>query len=459
MRALIPFLIEILIISCISFFLLSKAPAPMLPSPKVDALSFYLGNVDAIKTNSYIYNLALTSIQSYVNNCLGSDYYQPITKQCLNQSYMSLTAIDSLDTALIIGASKEYEQLRDYVTESFSCANINHFISTHDLITHVIGGLISAYSLSSDRVFLEKAVECAQISLSAFNSQIPNPLIHGKAGSSKPYPWISGTTLSDSSGFPLEFTALTKLTKISKYSKHVNNYFSCINKLIHDYNNLPVLFLSTSTCSVTRNLSGLTSNSVGFFSNLLRTHLYNPQKETSEIIKWFENKFDQTNLKTILSVADTTHTRFHSSLCQLIPLLNSLDKEEFPNVNKIASKLTEKCQQLMNDKLPSVSGKFGRNYISVDDDEFDFDSSFIENVLLTKKNLKDLKFLEKMNFDCNGTVCGLYTQDPTKVKKNMLSLEGLNKWLKYLSLENATFSYSLYVFNEAGHLIPKVPPE
>ena len=237
-------LIEIIIILIISSILLLKVPRPSTvrynnDESNVVDLQLLSESISKSLSHNSIQNLKSIikkSYQTYSKQCFGSDFIRPLTGECVNHSGLALTAIDSLDTLILIGDTDDVEQINEYLKskDSFCKPKSTSFLHTKDLIAHIVGGLISAYSLTANDLYLKKAIECADFSLSAFHGDIPKPLINGNEKQSKDYLWAQGTTLSESSSFPVEFRGLTCLTKSKKYINRITRYFKilflkCIN--------------------------------------------------------------------------------------------------------------------------------------------------------------------------------------------------------------------------------------
>lgn len=81
------------------------------------------------------------------------------------------TIVDALDTLHIMGLKKDFKEAQDFV------ANINWDIIKDDepvqlfeTVIRYVGGLLSAYDLSQEKVFIRKAVELVDRLLPAFNT-------------------------------------------------------------------------------------------------------------------------------------------------------------------------------------------------------------------------------------------------------------------------------------------------
>ena len=95
--------------------------------------------------------------KGYKDYAWGRDELSPISKSSHQWFNLGLTLIDSLDTMWIMGLHTEFSEARDWVAKELKVAQdrkVNFFETT----IRVLGGLLSAYHLSKDSIFLEKAV-------------------------------------------------------------------------------------------------------------------------------------------------------------------------------------------------------------------------------------------------------------------------------------------------------------
>ena len=95
--------------------------------------------------------------EGYRKYAWGHDELLPVSKSHSEWFGVGLTIVDSLDTMLLMNLAEEFQQARDWVASSLSFdkkVDVNLFETT----IRVLGGLLSAYHLSKDEVFLRKAV-------------------------------------------------------------------------------------------------------------------------------------------------------------------------------------------------------------------------------------------------------------------------------------------------------------
>ena len=90
-----------------------------------------------------------------------------------------MTLLDSLDTLWVMGMREEFFEAKDWVQKSLSF-NKNRMVSTFETTIRALGGLLSAYDLSEEPIFLEKAKDLGARLFKAFStpSGMPNGQIN-----------------------------------------------------------------------------------------------------------------------------------------------------------------------------------------------------------------------------------------------------------------------------------------
>jgi mannosyl-oligosaccharide alpha-1,2-mannosidase len=83
--------------------------------------------------------------------------------------------IDALDTMHIMGLTSEYEHAKSWIADSLSFDR-SGFVSAFEVTIRVLGGLLSAYYLSHDPLFLDKAVDLADRIMPIFATPSGIPL-------------------------------------------------------------------------------------------------------------------------------------------------------------------------------------------------------------------------------------------------------------------------------------------
>ena len=98
--------------------------------------------------------------QGYRSYAWGRDHLKPISKTYETWFDLGLTLIDSLDTMLVMNLKEEFKEARTWVDTELNF-NINKDVNLFETTIRVLGGLLSTYHLSSDKIFLDKAIDLA----------------------------------------------------------------------------------------------------------------------------------------------------------------------------------------------------------------------------------------------------------------------------------------------------------
>ena len=166
--------------------------------------------------------------KNYHEYAWGANELRPLTRKrhsanIFGNADTGATIIDALDTLYIMGLMDEFNQGKEWV--STLQMNSKSDISVFEVNIRFVGGLLAAYYLSYDQIFLTKAEEVAELLLPAFNTPtgIPYALLNPTTGKVKNWGWASGgsSILSEYGTMHLEFATLTHLTGKMKYLEKV----------------------------------------------------------------------------------------------------------------------------------------------------------------------------------------------------------------------------------------------
>mmetsp|Transcript_9909 Transcript_9909/g.14604 ORF Transcript_9909/g.14604 Transcript_9909/m.14604 type:complete len:533 (-) Transcript_9909:126-1724(-) len=159
---------------------------------------------------------ALWSWNAYADHAWGQDELHPLSQSGgAWLGSMGLTLVDSLDTLLIMGLTDKFNDAREWVKTSLNFdqdVEVNLFETT----IRVLGGLLSAFALSEDELFLDKAVDLGERLLVAFETSTKIPVSDVNLGKRKPRAAQYSST-SETSTLHLEFCYLSYLTERSEF--------------------------------------------------------------------------------------------------------------------------------------------------------------------------------------------------------------------------------------------------
>ncbi|KAG9037107.1 hypothetical protein FS837_001501, partial [Tulasnella sp. UAMH 9824] len=169
----------------------------------------------------------LSSYHAYEESAFGQDELSPVSKKGSNNfNGWGVSIIDSMDTILLMELKPEYKRALEHVTKlrfsrPFDSANSPeiHFFET---TIRYLGGFLSAYTLTSDKIFLTRADELAQILLPAFQTQsgLPSFSVDFAGKKPKPGPKVRRSAFSEMTSFGVEFLTLAKFTGKRVYRDH-----------------------------------------------------------------------------------------------------------------------------------------------------------------------------------------------------------------------------------------------
>ncbi|KAI4380574.1 hypothetical protein MLD38_006751 [Melastoma candidum] len=161
---------------------------------------------------------------SYEKYAWGYDELQPLTKNGENSfGGLGITIVDSLSTLYIMDLKEQFHRAKDWVANSLDFDK-NYNAKVFETVIRSVGGLVSAYDLSGEKVFLDKARDIADRLLPAWNTKKGIPLNSINLATGKAHNWDSNqgsSVLAEIGTSQLEFTALSQRTNNPKYQRKV----------------------------------------------------------------------------------------------------------------------------------------------------------------------------------------------------------------------------------------------
>ncbi|RZB40508.1 endoplasmic reticulum mannosyl-oligosaccharide 1,2-alpha-mannosidase [Asbolus verrucosus] len=185
--------------------------------------------------------------KGYKQFAWGHDHLKPITEGYSDWFGLGLTIVDSIDTIYIMGLTKEYAEAREWI-EKHLHFDVNRDVNLFEVTIRVLGGLLSIYHLTQDRMFLTKAVDLADRLLPCFDSESGVPysdvnLFTRKAHAPK---WSPDSSTSEVTTIQLEFRDLSRITGNSKYENAVSKVSLHIHNLEKKDGLVPI-FINANT--------------------------------------------------------------------------------------------------------------------------------------------------------------------------------------------------------------------
>lgn len=93
--------------------------------------------------------------KGYKAHSWGQDELKPLSKTSSSWFNLGLTIVDSLDTIYLMNLKEIFAEARDWVANSLSLDS-DRYNNLFEITIRIMGGLLSAYHLSGDEMFLVK---------------------------------------------------------------------------------------------------------------------------------------------------------------------------------------------------------------------------------------------------------------------------------------------------------------
>lgn len=225
----------------------------------------------------------------YKKYAWGRDEVKPLSHRGQdNWGGMGVTLVDSLDTLWLMGMKKEFAEAREWVAKSLSFDHAGT-VSVFETTIRELGGLLAAFDLSQDQVFLQRARELADKLMPAFNtpSGIPQGMVNFRTGDASGGWSGSNAILSELGSLQLEFRYLAQAVKEKNYETKAMRPFQVMYKK-HPSTGLYPIKVSNRDGAFAE--SQITFGALGdsFYEYLIKTWLQGGRKET-----WLREMYDK----------------------------------------------------------------------------------------------------------------------------------------------------------------------
>ncbi|CAA7392096.1 unnamed protein product [Spirodela intermedia] len=281
-------------------------------SPK--KIAFHDDPLDAERRGK-VKEAMLHAWSSYVKYAWGQDELQPQTKNGVNSfGGLGATLVDSLDTLYIMGLHDQFKEAREWVANSLDF-NKDYEASVFETTIRVVGGLLSAYDLSGDKLFLSKAQDIGNRLLPAWDSPsgIPYNSINLARGNPHNFGWTGGDSiLADSGTEQLEFIALSQRTGDPKYQQKVERVIKEIQKVYPSDGLLPI-YINPHSGKPSYHAT-VTFGAMGdsFYEYLLKVWI---QGNKTEAVKHYREMWE-TSMEGLQSLVRKTTPSSFSYICE-----------------------------------------------------------------------------------------------------------------------------------------------
>eukprot|EP00730_Choanoeca_flexa_P015678 TRINITY_DN7251_c0_g1_i2.p1 TRINITY_DN7251_c0_g1~~TRINITY_DN7251_c0_g1_i2.p1 ORF type:complete len:674 (+),score=200.32 TRINITY_DN7251_c0_g1_i2:273-2294(+) len=186
---------------------------------------------------------------------------------------MGATIVDALDTLWIMGLKEEFNDGRRWIDKHLSF-DVSAGVSVFEVTIRFVGGLLSAYAMSGDDMFKDKALDISKRLLPAFKTAtgIPKAMVNLQTGSSHNWGWASGgaSILSEFGTMQLEWEYLSLITQDPRFAKKARHVMKYVTEKQRPATGLYPNYLNPDTGSWGSNEVSLGALGDSFYEYLLK---------------------------------------------------------------------------------------------------------------------------------------------------------------------------------------------
>ncbi|KAK6012508.1 glycosyl hydrolase family 47, partial [Ostertagia ostertagi] len=224
--------------------------------------------------------------KGYRKYAWGHDQLKPISGGYSDWFDTGLTIVDALDTAIIMGLKEEVAQGTEWIRNSLTFEK-DRYVNLFETTIRTLGGLLSAYHLTGDTMFVTKAQDLADRLMGAFTkskSAIPLSDVNLKTSKAKAPSWLGESSLSEVTSLQLEFRDLSRVTGKKVYEEIAFKTSKHIHKIgCKDHDGLCDMFLNSNTGQFRTGASTIT---FGARADSYYEYLFKQWLQTGKTIDW-----------------------------------------------------------------------------------------------------------------------------------------------------------------------------
>ena len=191
----------------------SARPAPATEGELAAYLDAEPSSVSTGDKQRAIAGMIAWAWKGYAEFAFGSDDLRPLSRTGHQWVHLGATIVDSLDTLLIAGLSREYAVARAWAVDTLDVAT-NHdvYVNTFETTIRVLGGLLSAHHLTpgGDAGLLAKALDLAPrlgVACNATPTGIPLSDVNLATRHARAPAWTTDASVAEAATLSLEFVA------------------------------------------------------------------------------------------------------------------------------------------------------------------------------------------------------------------------------------------------------------
>ncbi|XP_055701613.1 endoplasmic reticulum mannosyl-oligosaccharide 1,2-alpha-mannosidase [Phlebotomus papatasi] len=257
---------------------MAPAKAPTEEGPKVFSGPRNERQIAVVKAFQHAWS-------NYRTFAWGHDNLKPISQTHHDWFGLGLTIVDALDTMYIMNLRQEFDEARQWVDTGLSF-EVNRDVNLFEVTIRVLGGLLSAYHLSGDQMFLVKAADLGNRLLPCFESQSGIPysdvnLATLRAHSPK---WSPDSSTSEVTTIQLEFRDLSRSTGDDIYEAVAHKVNEKIHSLEKRHGLVPIFINANTGMFRTFSTISLGARADSYYEYLLKQWLQTGKKDDDFLV-------------------------------------------------------------------------------------------------------------------------------------------------------------------------------
>lgn len=228
----------------------------------------------------------LESWSSYEKHGWGKDVYHPISEKGENMGPKPLgwMVVDSLDTLMLMDCPEQLVRAREFVKKDLDY-HFDYDVNMFETTIRMLGGLLSAYHLSEDDIYLDKAVDLANALVGGFNSAtgIPYSSVNLMTGEGiKNHVDNGASSTAEVATLQLEFKYLSYLTGETLFWEKAEHIMKVLEENKASDGLVPI-YVQPDTGKFQGSMIRLGSRGDSYYEYLLKQYL---QTNNQEPIYW-----------------------------------------------------------------------------------------------------------------------------------------------------------------------------
>jgi len=349
------------------------APAQLAPSD-LGTLSTD-GSQQAVEKRAAVVGALAHAWAGYEKYAWGQDELKPLTKSSTNWIGQGLTILDSLDVLWLAGLRSEFEHGMEWVRTSLNF-NKPKAVSFFETTIRCLGGLLTAYELSGEKVLLDKATDLGERLAKAFQGSagLPKTQINLATGTSSLSGWLGGNVLLAEVGtVQMEFFALARHTGRTQFREIAATVFDVLDKngpAPVDGGRLWPIHVRPETGRSSGATVSWGAMGDSYYEYLLKLWVLTGKKHEQykrmylQSIKGMQNRLVRTDdgLTYVQELKNGHDERKMDHLVCFVPGLLALGAQHMPEVHDehmaLAEKLVETCYQMYARQKTGLAPEF-----------------------------------------------------------------------------------------------------